>query len=59
MPDEAAFAGALSRMCAGSGSPRRLMRTMRRVVDADGEVDAEEVAFVTEIEGHLRSAGRL
>lgn len=59
VPDEGAFTRALSRMSEGSGDAKRLMRSMRRVVDADGEVDPEEVAFVTEIESRLRQAGRL
>jgi hypothetical protein len=32
---------------------------MRRVIDADGEVDAEEVAFASEVQGRLQAAGRL
>jgi hypothetical protein len=59
LPDEAAFTGALDRMCSGAGNPKRLLRSMRRVVDADGEVDPEEVAFVAEIEGRLRSSRQL
>jgi len=59
VPDEGAFAQALRRICGGSGEPRRLLRSMRRVVDADGEVDPEEVTFVTEIEAELRAAGRI
>ena len=59
VPDEGAFVRALRRICEGSGEPRRLLRSMRRVVDADGEVDPEEVTFVTEIEAELRAAGRI
>jgi len=58
-PDEIAFDRALGRMCAGAGNAARLVRSMRKVIDADGEIDAEEVAFASEIEGRLRSAGRL
>ena len=59
VPDEGAFVRALRRLCDGTGEPRRLLRSMRRVVDADGEVDPEEVTFVTEIEAELRAAGRI
>lgn len=59
VPDERAFDRALGRMCDGQGDARALMRSMRRVIDADGEVDAEEVAFANEIQGRLRDAGRL
>lgn len=58
-PDERSFDGALSRMCAGQGDARQLIRSMRKVIDADGEVDPEEVAFATEVERRLREAGRL
>lgn len=58
-PDERAFDRALLRMCAGEGDPVSLMRSMRRVIDADGEVDPEEVAFAGEVEGRLKDAGRL
>lgn len=59
IPDEFAFDRALARLCAGEGDARALMASMRRVIDADGEIDAEEVAFATEIERRLRAAGRL
>ncbi|MBX9460681.1 MAG: TerB family tellurite resistance protein [Brevundimonas sp.] len=59
VPDERAFERALNRLCAGEGDPAALMRSMRRVIDADGEVDAEEVAFASEIQARLRAAGRL
>ena len=59
VPDERAFERALNRLCAGEGDPTALMRSMRRVIDADGEVDAEEVAFASEVQARLRAAGRL
>lgn len=59
VPDERAFDRALARLCAGEGDPRALMRSMRRVVDADGEVDPEEVAFASEVQRRLEAAGRL
>ena len=59
MPDERAFERALNRLCAGEGDPAALMLSMRRVIDADGEVDAEEVAFASEVQARLRAAGRL
>jgi tellurite resistance protein len=31
---------------------------MRRVIDADGEVDPEEIAFAEEIQRRLSDAGR-
>lgn len=59
VPDERAFEGALRRMMAGDGDATALMRSMRRVIDADGEVDPEEVAFAAEVQGRLTAAGRL
>lgn len=59
VPDELAFDRALSRICQGSGDPKALMRSLRRVVDADGELDTEEVAFVSEIAMKLTDAGRI
>lgn len=59
VPDERAFEQALGRMCAGGGDARSLMWSMRRVIDADGEVDPEETAFANEVEQRLRTAGRL
>jgi hypothetical protein len=35
------------------------MMTMRRVVDADGELDPEEFAFVSAVQTRLKQAGRL
>lgn len=58
-PDERSFERALGRMCAGEGDAQALMRSMRRVIDADGEIDPEEVAFASEVEHRLRQAGRL
>jgi len=59
VPDERAFDRALNRICEGAGDATALMRTMRRVIDADGEIDAEEVAFADEVQKRLRAAGRL
>jgi hypothetical protein len=59
VPDERAFERALVRLCAGEGNPRALMRSMRRVIDADGEVDPEEVAFASEVQRRLAAAGRI
>lgn len=59
VPDERAFERALLRMCAGEGNPKALMRTMRKVIDADGEVDPEEVVFASEVQQRLQTAGRL
>ena len=58
-PDERAFDRALARLCGGSGDARALVRSMRRVVDADGEIDPEEIAFVAEVEDRLKAAGRI
>lgn len=58
-PDERSFERALTRMCAGEGDATAMMRSMRRVIDADGEVDPEEVAFASEVEQRLKAAGRL
>jgi hypothetical protein len=59
VPDERAFDRALNRLCAGEGDPVALMRSMRRVIDADGEVDPEEIAFASEVQRRLYNAGRL
>ncbi|RZJ45673.1 MAG: TerB family tellurite resistance protein [Brevundimonas sp.] len=59
VPDERAFDRALGRLCAGEGDPVSLMRSMRRVIDADGEVDPEEMAFASEVQRRLETAGRL
>lgn len=59
VPDERAFERALSRICAGEGDAKALMRSMRRIVDADGRIDADEVAFVGEVQSRLAAAGRL
>lgn len=59
VPDEYSFSRALDRICRGSGDARALVRSLRRVVDADGELDPEEVAFTIEIENRLGAAGRL
>jgi hypothetical protein len=58
-PDERAFHRALSRICAGEGDAKALMRTMRRVIEADGDYDFEEMAFADEIQRRLQEAGRL
>jgi tellurite resistance protein len=59
VPDERAFDRALNRLCAGEGDPVFLMSSMRRVIDADGEVDPEETAFADEVQRRLAAAGRL
>jgi hypothetical protein len=59
VPDERAFDRALGRLCAGEGDPVSLMRSMRQVIDADGEVDSEEMAFGSEVQRRLETAGRL
>lgn len=59
VPDERAFDRALNRLCSGEGDPHSLLRSMRRVIDADGEVDPEEVAFASEVQRRLHAAGRL
>lgn len=58
-PDERSFERALNRLCAGEGDAKELMRSIRRVIDADGEVDPEEVAFASEVQTRLAVAGRL
>lgn len=59
VPDERAFERALNRLCQGEGDVAALMRSMRRVIDADGEVDPEEVAFAGEVQRRLSEAGQL
>jgi len=57
VPDERSFERALSRLCAGEGDAVALMRSMRKVIDADGEVDPEEVAFAEEVRTRFLQAG--
>jgi len=59
VPDERSFHRALDRLCAGQGDARHLMRSLKRVVDADGDADMDEIAFVHEIEGRLTNASQL
>jgi len=58
-PDERSFERALNRLCAGEGNATELMRSICRVIDADGEIDPEEVAFASEVQARLAAAGRL
>jgi hypothetical protein len=59
VPDEQSFERALNRLCDGRGDAVSLMRSMRRIIDADGEVDPEEVAFASEVQNRLAVAGQL
>lgn len=59
VPDERAFEAAMRRLCSGEGDAKALMRSMRRVIDADGEVDLEEAAFANYVASALAAAGRL
>lgn len=53
-PDEHSFWAALNTMGQfKQGDSRLLLRTLRRLVDADGRHSPEEVAFVSEIQGRL------
>jgi len=54
-PDHASFFQSLSRVRSEDG--RLLRRSLRRIVDADGQLDPAELAFVETIEGHLVGAG--
>lgn len=54
--DETAFQRALNRLCRGEGDCTALRRSLRRVVDADGEHLPEELVFVTEVERRLHEA---
>jgi hypothetical protein len=58
IPDEQAFDRALARMCRGEGDATALLRAMRRLVEADGEIDSQEIAFVEDIQARLVAAGR-
>lgn len=56
-PDVRAFESAMWKMGRfHSGDPVLLMRSLRKVVDADGQLAPEEVAFVSEIQQRLQSA---
>lgn len=50
-PDHASFFRSLSRV--RPEDERLLRRSMRRIVDADGQIDPAEIAFVETIEAHL------
>lgn len=53
-PDEVTFSGSLDRLRRyRSGDARKLLRSLRKIVDADGYLHPSEVAFVVEIERHL------
>lgn len=54
-PDHASFFRSLSRIRPEDG--RLLRRSLRRIVDADGQLDPAEFAFVETIENHLVGAG--
>lgn len=58
IPNELAFDRALARLCKGGGDAIALVQSLRKVVDADGMVAPEEVAFVTEIEQALGPLAR-
>ncbi|HYF22923.1 MAG TPA: TerB family tellurite resistance protein [Caulobacteraceae bacterium] len=55
IPDERAFWHALGRLEAGEGDARALLTSLRRVIDADGDLDEEELAFAGEIERRLKA----
>ena len=59
IPNEIAFGQSLSRLCKGGGDARSLVRSLRKVVDADRIVASEEAVFVVEIEQELLAAGRI
>lgn len=50
-PDHASFFRSLSRVSPEDG--RLLRRSLRRIVDADGQIDPAELAFVDTIEATL------
>lgn len=53
-PDQSSFSSSLTQMQRFKrGGSRALMRTLRKLVDADGILAPEEVAFVHEIEARL------
>lgn len=54
-PDHPSFFRSLSRIRPPEG--RLLRRSLRRIVDADGQLDPAELAFVDTIESHLRRDG--
>lgn len=57
VPDVAAFDAALLRIGKfKDGDPVALKRSMRKLVDADGHLTAEEIEFVTEIQQRLVGA---
>lgn len=56
-PDQASFFRSLSRVQPADG--RQLRRSLRRIVDADGQLDPAELAFVDAIETHLQRLDRL
>ncbi|WP_292087695.1 TerB family tellurite resistance protein [Brevundimonas sp.] len=57
VPDTAAFEAAMWRMGRfRDGDAPALMRTMRKLIDADGHVAPEEIAFAEEISARLKAA---
>lgn len=54
-PDHASFFHCLSRI--RSEDSRLLRRSLRRIIDADGQLDPAELAFVDTIEASLRRDG--
>jgi hypothetical protein len=57
-PDQRAFAGSLTQMAQFRlGDAVALKRSLRKLVDADGQIAPEEVQFVAEIEKRLGVAG--
>lgn len=57
VPDVAAFEAAMIRMGRfGAGDAVALRRSMRKLVDADGRIAPEEIAFVSEVEARLAGA---
>lgn len=57
VPDVAAFEAAMIRMGRfGAGDPQALVKSMRKLVDADGQIAPEEIEFVTEVQARLPKA---
>ncbi len=57
--NEAALNKALRRLGSGKGNAKRLWRSVRKVVDADGVVHNNEVQFAGEVHRYLVEAGQL
>jgi hypothetical protein len=58
-PDEHAYDMAIGRLCNGRGDAKALMRSLRKLIDADDIIEPEEAAFCARLQTDLELANRL